>query len=202
MSPHQWRMFNAKVKWYRHHLYVCKKFSISKVAHTYYSKYKICVYTNVIHVKYLQEYKNQAVISFNLTLLEKCNYISLQRRWQRLIHATFFLFSGRKTLNYLFWDGGIAPILRQVNFRNQAVMVRSVGHEDNRENDDSIRHYAGTEQKKGDQLETSPLAQKSCGVLIIPHRCRTEELCTSVFVCQKYLRKRISCTWFCCEMLL
>lgn len=110
----------------------------------------------------------------------------ITERVARLLRSTSFFSSLEncvQTLNYLFWDGGIAPVLREVNFRNQAVMIGSVGHEDNRENGDSIRHVDGTEQKKGDQLETSPLAQKSCGVIIIRHCFRTEELCTSVFAC-------------------
>lgn len=92
----------------------------------------------------------------------------------RLLYATFLLISCVQKLNYLFWDGGIVPVLCQVNFGNQAVVIRNVSQKDNTESNYSIRHVADTEQKKNDLLETSPLTQKSCGVIIILHRLRIQ----------------------------
>ncbi|TNN39514.1 hypothetical protein EYF80_050313 [Liparis tanakae] len=64
--------------------------------------------------------------------------------------------------------------LGQVDFRNQAVVTRSVSRENNRESSESIGNNAGTEQEEDDLLETSPLAQKSDGVFVILHGLRAQ----------------------------
>lgn len=48
-------------------------------------------------------------------------------------------------LDYLFWDSSIAPLLSQVDLRNQAVVIGNVTHKDNRKNNNSIRYEASRE---------------------------------------------------------
>lgn len=73
-------------------------------------------------------------------------------------------------LIYLFWNGGIVPVLAQIDHRNQAVVDRCISHKDNIESEYSIDHRAGTEHTKDHLLKSSPVTQKSCALLIIFHR--------------------------------
>lgn len=76
-------------------------------------------------------------------------------------------------LRYLCRDDSLVPILGQVDLRNQAVVSGNVSHVNEREGTESIGKDAGTEQEEDNLLETSPLAQKSCGVIIVLHGVRT-----------------------------
>lgn len=73
---------------------------------------------------------------------------------------------------YLFRDNSTNPVLGQVIFRNQAVVMWNVSQENARESHHSIGHDAGTEQEKSNCLEASPLTQK-CNCVFIFHHCLT-----------------------------
>lgn len=97
------------------------------------------------------------------------NIVHIQHIYFHLITHSPPPRSSVNRLNYLFRDGSIVPVVGQVNFRNQAVVVWNVSQEDDTERNCSIRHDARTEQEKNYLLETSPLPQKSCAVIIVCH---------------------------------
>ncbi len=98
--------------------------------------------------------------------------------------------NGVQKLNYLYRDDSIAPVLGQVNLRNKAMVSRNIGHKHKRESTKSIGEYAGTEQEEDDLLETSPLTQERCGVVIILHGPRIWTVSSTVFSCSFHFKRR------------
>lgn len=92
------------------------------------------------------------------------------------MQCDWYLYSRRcvKKIYYLQRDDGIVPILGQVDLRNQAVVSGNVGHKDNRESTKSIGKDAGTEHEEDNLLETSPLTQERCGIIIILHSAKSK----------------------------
>lgn len=90
---------------------------------------------------------------------------------------------------YLFRDNSTEPVLGQIDFWNQAVVMWDVSQEDARESHHSIWHDAGTEQEKDDRLEASPLTQKCYHPFIILH-------CLSVCVLIFQEKKKVSLQFY------
>lgn len=70
---------------------------------------------------------------------------------------------------HLCGDGGVEPLLGQVDLRDQAVMVGCVSKEDGAEGDDSVGQHAEAEQGEDQQLEAAPLTQKGHLLAVIQH---------------------------------
>lgn len=70
---------------------------------------------------------------------------------------------------HLSGNGGIEPLLGQIDLRDQAVMVGRVSQEDGAEGDDSIGQHAQAEQREDQQLEATPLTQKGDLLIVVLH---------------------------------
>lgn len=70
---------------------------------------------------------------------------------------------------HLCGDGGVEPLLGQIDLRDQAVMVGHVSQEDGVEGDDSIGQHAEAEQGEDQQLEATPLTQKGHLLVVVLH---------------------------------